>query len=81
MANLDWKNLPFGYLKTDCNIRSKYKDGEWGKLEVSKSEYIGIHIARTVFIMARRRSKDLRHIWEKMERYGCSVGTKMQKAD
>ncbi len=47
MANLDWKNLPFGYLKTDCNIRSKYKDGEWGKLEVSKSEYIDIHIAAT----------------------------------
>ena len=47
MDILDWKNLPFGYLKTDYNIRSVYKDGKWGKLEVSTSEYIDIHIAAT----------------------------------
>jgi branched-chain amino acid aminotransferase len=28
---LDWKNLPFGYLKTDYNIRTYYKNGAWGK--------------------------------------------------
>jgi branched-chain amino acid aminotransferase len=47
METLDWKNLPFGYMKTDYNIRSVYKDGKWGKLEVSASEYIDIHIAAT----------------------------------
>ena len=47
MENLDWKNLPFGYIKTDFNIRCKYKDGKWGKLEVSSSEYIDVHIAAT----------------------------------
>jgi branched-chain amino acid aminotransferase len=47
METLDWKNLPFGYLKTDYNIRCIYKDGKWGKLEVSASEYIDIHIAAT----------------------------------
>jgi branched-chain amino acid aminotransferase len=47
MENLDWKNLPFGYIKTDYNIRCLYKDGRWGKLEVSSSEYIDIHIAAT----------------------------------
>jgi branched-chain amino acid aminotransferase len=47
MENLDWKSLPFGYIKTDYNIRCLYKDGEWGKLEVSTSEYIDIHIAAT----------------------------------
>jgi branched-chain amino acid aminotransferase len=47
MENLDWKSLPFGYVKTDYNIRCFYKDGEWGKLEVSTSEYIDIHIAAT----------------------------------
>jgi branched-chain amino acid aminotransferase len=47
MENLDWKNLPFGYLKTDFNIRCIYKDGNWGNLEVSSSEYIDIHIAAT----------------------------------
>jgi branched-chain amino acid aminotransferase len=47
MGTLDWKNLPFGYIKTDFNIRCQYKDGKWGKLEVSQSEYIDIHIAAT----------------------------------
>lgn len=47
METLDWKNLPFGYTKTDYNIRSVYKNGKWGKLEVSASEYIEVHIAAT----------------------------------
>jgi len=47
MENIDWKNLPFGYLKTDYNIRCLYKNGKWGPLEVSTSEYIDIHIAAT----------------------------------
>jgi branched-chain amino acid aminotransferase len=47
METLDWKNLPFGYIKTDYNIRCFYKDGKWGKLEISTSEYIDIHIAAT----------------------------------
>ncbi len=47
MDLFDWKNLPFGYIKTDYNIRCKYKDGKWGKLEVSTSEYIDVHIAAT----------------------------------
>jgi branched-chain amino acid aminotransferase len=47
MELLDWKNLPFGYVKTDYNIRSTFKNGKWGKLEVSSSEYIDIHIAAT----------------------------------
>jgi branched-chain amino acid aminotransferase len=45
MEILDWKNLPFGYIKTDYNIRSVFKDGKWGKPEISTSEYIDIHIA------------------------------------
>jgi branched-chain amino acid aminotransferase len=47
METLDWKNLPFGYMKTDYNIRSVYKDGKWGIPEVSSSEYIDVHIAAT----------------------------------
>ena len=47
MEVLDWKNLPFGYIKTDYNIRCVYKEGNWGELEVSSSEYIDIHIAAT----------------------------------
>jgi branched-chain amino acid aminotransferase len=47
MEKLDWNNLPFGYIKTDYNIRCVYQNGKWGKLEVSSSEYINIHIAAT----------------------------------
>jgi branched-chain amino acid aminotransferase len=47
METFDWKNLPFGYIRTDFNIRCFYKDGKWGDLVVSDSEYIDIHIAAT----------------------------------
>jgi branched-chain amino acid aminotransferase len=47
MEMFDWKNLPFGYIKTDFNVRAKYNDDKWSKLEVSSSEYIDIHIAAT----------------------------------
>jgi branched-chain amino acid aminotransferase len=48
MMNLDWSNLPFGYMKTDYNVRCTYKDGAWGELEVSSSEYLQIHMSATV---------------------------------
>jgi branched-chain amino acid aminotransferase len=47
MEMLDWKNLPFGYIKTDYNIRYHFKNGKWGIPEISSSEYIDIHIAAT----------------------------------
>ena len=47
MLNIDWKCLPFGYMKTDYNVRSYWKNGEWGKLEITDSETINLHIAAT----------------------------------
>lgn len=47
MIELDWKNLPFGYQKTDYNVRCYYRDGAWGELEISSSEYLSIHMAAT----------------------------------
>jgi branched-chain amino acid aminotransferase len=47
MEKFDWESLPFCYIKTDFNIRCIFKNGKWGKLEVSSSEYIDIHIAAT----------------------------------
>lgn len=47
MEKIDWKNLPFGYLKTDWNIRCYFRNGKWGELETSSSEYVNIHIAAT----------------------------------
>jgi branched-chain amino acid aminotransferase len=45
--NIDWKNLPFGYMPTDYNVRSYYRQGNWGELEISSSEYISLHMAAT----------------------------------
>jgi branched-chain amino acid aminotransferase len=47
MENLDWKNLGFGYRKTDYNVRCYYRNGKWGELEVSSSEYINLHMSAT----------------------------------
>jgi len=47
MKNMDWSNLPFGYHKTDYNVRCHYKDGKWGDLETSTSEYLNLHMAAT----------------------------------
>jgi len=44
---LDWGKLPFGYVKTDYNIRSYYKNGQWSDLEISQDETMPIHIAAT----------------------------------
>ncbi|MBN2236819.1 MAG: branched-chain amino acid aminotransferase [Bacteroidales bacterium] len=47
MDNIAWGELPFGYFKTDYNVRSYYRDGKWGELEISSSETINIHMAAT----------------------------------
>lgn len=45
MSEIDWKNLAFGYMPTDCNIRCSYKDGKWGELRVHKEATIDMHIS------------------------------------
>lgn len=45
MENLDWKNLGFGYMDTDYNVRCYYRNGKWGELEVSSSNQINVHMA------------------------------------
>lgn len=47
METIDWKNIGFGYIKTDYNVRCTYKDGAWSELEVSDSEMVTMHIAAT----------------------------------
>ena len=44
-TKIDWANLTFSYMPTDYNVRCTYKDGKWGEIEVSDSEYIPMHIA------------------------------------
>ncbi|MFP4664073.1 MAG: branched-chain amino acid aminotransferase [Bacteroidales bacterium] len=47
MPELNWSKLPFGYIKTNANLRSYFKDGEWSTPEVSTSEHINLHMAST----------------------------------
>ena len=47
MMATDWKNLGFGFSKTDYNVRCYYKDGAWGELEISSSSEISIHMGAT----------------------------------
>ncbi len=47
MENIDWKSLPFGYFPTDYNVRCYWRNGNWGELEVSSSEYVSLHMAAT----------------------------------
>lgn len=47
MNEIDWANLSFGYIKTDYNVRIYNRNGQWGNLEVSSSEFINMHMAAT----------------------------------
>ncbi len=47
MNAIDWSNLSFGYMKTDYNVRSCYKDGKWSTPTETTSESIDIHMAAT----------------------------------
>jgi branched-chain amino acid aminotransferase len=47
MENINWAELPFGYFKTDYNIRTVFKDGKWGELDAHTDETITMHIAAT----------------------------------
>lgn len=47
MENIDWGSLGFGYVKTDWNVRSTWRDGQWSPLETTQDEYINLHMAAT----------------------------------
>ncbi|MDR3184402.1 MAG: branched-chain amino acid aminotransferase, partial [Prevotellaceae bacterium] len=47
MDTINWESLPFGYLKTDYNVRSYYKNGAWSALETCTSESVSLHMAAT----------------------------------
>ena len=38
--NIDWSNLGFGYMKTDCRFIANYKDGKWDSGILSTDENI-----------------------------------------
>ena len=44
---IDWNNLSFGYIQTDYNVRCRYRQGQWGEVEVCSEETIPLHMAAT----------------------------------
>jgi len=47
MTDINWKELSFGYIKTNYNVRCYFKNGQWGAIEKSTSEEVNIHMAAT----------------------------------
>lgn len=45
VENINWSKLPFGYMKTDFNVRCAFIDGKWGEIEVHEDEYLNIHMS------------------------------------
>ncbi len=46
-ADINWKELGFGYYKTDCHIRYVWKNGSWGPGQLHTDEMMPMHIAAT----------------------------------
>ncbi len=46
-ADLDFGSLPFGYQKTDFNVRYTYRGGQWDDGVESDSEIVPLHMAAT----------------------------------
>ena len=53
MSEIDWKNLVFGYVPTDYNVRCSYSDGKWGELRVHSEATMNIHISAAVLHYAQ----------------------------
>ncbi len=49
MKDIDWSSLGFNYLRTDCNVRCAYRNGQWGEIEVSEDETLNLHMAAVCF--------------------------------
>ena len=47
MKEIKWSELGFSYVKTDYNVRCVWRDGKWGEIEISDSEYLPLHMAAT----------------------------------
>eukprot|EP00930_Biecheleria_cincta_P076058 TRINITY_DN63261_c0_g1_i1.p1 TRINITY_DN63261_c0_g1~~TRINITY_DN63261_c0_g1_i1.p1 ORF type:complete len:382 (+),score=69.38 TRINITY_DN63261_c0_g1_i1:75-1220(+) len=48
-ANLDWSNLGFGYVETNCHVKYEWKDGVWNEGEEIADPYVKMHIMANVF--------------------------------
>lgn len=78
-TEIDWCNLPFSYIKTDYNVRCTYKDGKWGEIEVTDSEYIPLNIAASCLHYGQEAFEGLKAFRGKDGKSESSAWTKTQK--
>ena len=46
-VKIDWKNLGFSYIQTDCFVKTEFKKGAWSPLSICRKPSITLHIAAT----------------------------------
>jgi len=46
-ADLDWSNLPFSYVKTDCHMEYLFSDGKWDNGKAVYDDKLSLSIAST----------------------------------
>lgn len=44
---VDWKNLGFKYMQTNCYVRIDYTNGKWGQIQVCTDIMMQLHVAAT----------------------------------
>ncbi|MDR1544836.1 MAG: branched-chain amino acid aminotransferase [Prevotellaceae bacterium] len=57
---IDYQNRGFSYYPTKYNVRCSYKNGEWGKLRISTSKNVTLHIAACVLHYAQEAFEGLK---------------------
>ncbi len=45
--NIDWKNLGFRYMQTECYLKCEFANNRWGEVQVCTDPHVSVHIAAT----------------------------------
>ncbi|PJG81987.1 branched-chain amino acid aminotransferase [Caviibacterium pharyngocola] len=66
--NIDWKNLGFGYIKTDYRYIAYWKDGQWSKGELTQDNVLHISEGSTALHYGQQ-------CFEGLKAYRCQDGS------
>ena len=69
--NLDWGNLPFGYVKTDKRFVAEYKNGQWDNGKLTKDNTIKIYECACVLQYAQTCFEGLKAYTTKERKIVC----------
>ena len=70
-SNIDWKNLGFGYIKTDYRYISNYKDSKWDDGELTSDENVVINESACVLQYAQTCFEGLKAYRTKNNKIVC----------